>query len=231
LLVEPISRSHARKRFDCGDKEVTRFLQEQALQDQERDLSRTMVLVDEQVEPTRIVGYHTLLMAQVKQEEIPGDRPRIKRAIPVILLGQLGIDREFQDRGYGELMLMDAQARVDEISRKTGVRAMMLDARNERLALWYESYDFIRFPDQFRMFKSIDVTLPKCLPPQEAKDCREDLQITRFLLTSKTTARENGSIRLPKVQFGSNGLPKVKVVTTPPAQPQPEFEASLPKAK
>jgi len=156
LLVEPISRSHARKRFDCGDKEVTRFLREQALQDQERDLSRTMVLVDEQVEPTRIVGYHTLLMAQVKQEEIPGDRPRIKRAIPVILLGQLGIDSEFQGRGYGELMLMDAQARIDEISRKTGVRAMMLDARNERLARWYERYDFIRFPHQFRMFKSID---------------------------------------------------------------------------
>jgi GNAT superfamily N-acetyltransferase len=156
LLIEPISRSHPRKRFDCGDEDVTRFLQEQALQDQVRDLSRTMVLVDERVEPTRIVGYHTLLMTQVKQEEIPSDRPRIKRAIPVILLGQLGVDREFQGRGYGELMLMDAQARTDEISRKTGVRAMMLDARNERVARWYERYDFIRLPHQFRMFKGID---------------------------------------------------------------------------
>src|SRR5437867_8158117 len=110
-----------------------------------------MVQVDEQVKPTCIVGYHTLLMAQVKQEEIPGDRPRIKRAIPVILLGQLGVDREFQGRGYGELMLMDAQARVDEISRKTGVRAMRLDARNERRALWYVRDDFSRCPDQFRM--------------------------------------------------------------------------------
>jgi len=51
---------------------------------------------------------------------------------------------------------MDAQARVDEISSKTGVRALMLDARNERLARWYEKYDFIRFPGQFRIFKSID---------------------------------------------------------------------------
>jgi len=50
---------------------------------------------------------------------------------------------------------MDAQARVDEISGKTGVRAMMLDARNEKLTLWYERYDFIRFPGQLRMFKSI----------------------------------------------------------------------------
>jgi hypothetical protein len=31
---------------------------------------------------------------------------------------------------------------------------MMLDARTERLARWYESHDFIRFPNQLRMFKS-----------------------------------------------------------------------------
>jgi GNAT superfamily N-acetyltransferase len=155
LLIEPISKSHDRKRFDCGDEQVTRFLREQALQDHERDLSRTMVLLNEPSDPMRIVGYHTLLLAHVKQEDIPGDRPRSKRLIPVILLGQLGVDKEFQGRGYGELMLMDAQARVDEISAKTGVRALMLDARNDKLARWYERYDFTRFPGQFRMFKSI----------------------------------------------------------------------------
>lgn len=47
-----------------------------------------------------------------------------------------------------ELLLMDAQARVHEISKRAGVRAMMLDARTERLARWYEAYDFIRFPNQ-----------------------------------------------------------------------------------
>ncbi len=135
---------------------MTRFLREQALQDQEKNLSRTMVLVDEQADAACIAGYHTLLMAQVQQEQIPGDRPHIKRPIPVILLGQLGIDQKFQGRGYGELMLMDAQARVAEISDKVGIRAVMLDARNENLARWYERHDFIRLPGQFRMFKSID---------------------------------------------------------------------------
>lgn len=157
MLIEPISRAHRRKAFDCGDEEVTRFLREQALQDHEKNLSRTTVLVDEAGDdPARVVGYHTLVMAQVRQEEIPEDRPRIKRGIPVILLGQLGVDSEFQGRGLGETLLMDAQARVDEISRKAGVRAMMLDARNEPLARWYEEHDFIRFPGQFRMFKSIE---------------------------------------------------------------------------
>jgi GNAT superfamily N-acetyltransferase len=155
LTIEPLARDHNRKLFDCGDETVTRFLREQALQDHDRDLSRTMVLIDEKGDPLRIIGYHTLLMMQVRQEEIPGDKPRIKRNIPVILLGQLGVDSAFQGRGCGELLLMDAQARVHEVSNKTGVRAMMLDARTERLASWYEAHDFVRFPGSLRMFKSI----------------------------------------------------------------------------
>jgi GNAT superfamily N-acetyltransferase len=156
LLIEPVTRDHNRKSFDCGDEDVTRFLREKAMQDHERDLSRTMVLVDPEESPKRIIGYHTLVMTQVKQEEIPNDRPRITRGIPVILLGQLGIDMKYQGRGLGDILLMDVQARTDEISRKVGIRALMLDARNERLAEWYGKHDFIRFPQSLRMFKRIE---------------------------------------------------------------------------
>ncbi len=155
LLIESLTRGHNRKNFDCGDEEVTRFLREKALQDQERDLSRTMVLVNPKESENTIIGYHTLVMMQVRQEEIPDDRPRITRGIPVILLGQIGIDVKFQMQGFGDLLLTDVQARVDEISQKVGIRALMLDARNERLAIWYEKHDFIRFPNNLRMFKSI----------------------------------------------------------------------------
>ena len=155
MLIEPLSREHDRKAFDCGDEEVTLFLREKVLQDQERDLSRTMVLVNPKVSKATIIGYHTLVMTQVRQEDIPNDHPRIKRGIPVILLRQLGIDVKFQGQGLGDLLLMDVQARVDEISQKVGIRALMLDARNERLAVWYEKHDFTRFPNSLRMFKSI----------------------------------------------------------------------------
>jgi len=156
LLIEPLSREHNRKLFDCGDDDITRFLREKALQDQERDLSRTMILSDLRKSTEQIAGFHTLIMSQVRQEEIPDDRPRIKRDIPVILLGQLGVDLNFQGSGLGDLLLMDVQARVDEISKKIGIRALMLDARNERLANWYEKHDFVRFPTSLRMFKSIN---------------------------------------------------------------------------
>ncbi|HKA21608.1 MAG TPA: GNAT family N-acetyltransferase, partial [Blastocatellia bacterium] len=85
------------------------------------------------------------------------DRPRIKRDIPVILLGQLGVDLAFQGNGYGEYLLMDAQARVSEISKRTGVRGLVLDARTESLVSWYERHDFVRFPGRLRMYKSIDL--------------------------------------------------------------------------
>lgn len=156
MLIEPLSREHNRKSFDCGDEDVTKFLREQALQDHERDLSRTMVLLNPSEAPKRIIGYHTLVISQIRQEESPNDRPRIKRGIPVILLGQIGTDLNIQGKGLGDLLLMDAQARVDEIAEKVGIRALMLDARNERLAGWYEKHDFVRFPNSMRMFKSIE---------------------------------------------------------------------------
>lgn len=159
MIIEPLTPTPPRNLFDCGDEEVTRFLREKALQDQEKNLSRTMVLINEADDPNLIIGYHTLLMMQVQQDQIPNDKPVIKRPIPVIMLGQLGIDKNFQGLRYGELMLMDAQARVAEISKKIGVRALLLDARNERLALWYQGYDFIRFPGQLRMFKNIAAIL------------------------------------------------------------------------
>jgi len=58
LLIEPLTREHNRKSFDCGDEEVTRFLREKAMQDHGRDLSRTMVLIDVEESPKRIIGYH-----------------------------------------------------------------------------------------------------------------------------------------------------------------------------
>lgn len=155
MLIEPLTREHDRKTFDCKDESVNLFLREKALQDQQRDLSRTLVLAGLANEPKRIIGYHTLIISQVRQEDIPKDRPKITRAIPVILLGQLGIDPEFQGRGFGDLLLIDVQKRVEEIARNVGIRALMLDARTEQLARWYAKHDFVRFPNSLRMFKSI----------------------------------------------------------------------------
>lgn len=159
MNIVSLTREPDRKHFDCGDDSVTTFLREGALHDQKLLLSRTSVLIDEQADPTRIIGFHTLLVSTVGQETIPDDRSRIKRRIPVILLGQLGVDLGFQGMNYGNLLLTDVEFRVADISKHVGIRCLALDARNERLAKWYEKRGFVRYPDSLRMFKNVqDIT-------------------------------------------------------------------------
>jgi len=151
-----LTKDHYRRSFDCGEQTINAFLQQGALQDQKLGLSRTSALIDESDDPNRILGFHTLVLTVVDQELIPNDRPRIKRKIPVILLGQLGVDVSFQNHNYGNWLLYDVERRVAEIAKVVGVRCLMLDARNERLAKWYARHDFVSFPNSLRMFKSLN---------------------------------------------------------------------------
>ena len=153
--IVPLDKTHDRSRFCCGESSIDKFLRQGAFQDQKLRLSRTCVLINETEGPTRILGFHTLIITTADQDQIPGDRPRIKRKIPVILLGQLAVDKEFQGRNYGNWLLSDVENRVQKIAEFVGVRSLMLDARTESLAEWYGKRDFKRFPDSLRMFKSL----------------------------------------------------------------------------
>jgi len=46
LRVEPLSRLHDRKSFDCGQPALNDYLQKTALQHIEKGISRTFVLID-----------------------------------------------------------------------------------------------------------------------------------------------------------------------------------------
>ena len=155
LLIEPLSRTHDRKSFSCGDEAVDVFLQEKAMQDQVLGLGRTRVLFESD-KPSEIIGYYTLVMCPVPQESIPNDKPKIKRPIPAILLGQIGVDLKFQGKGLGDRLLFEAQATVFYIADNVGVRAMVLDAGTESLVSWYESHDFIKLPESLSMVKHIN---------------------------------------------------------------------------
>lgn len=154
LRIEPLTILHDRKSFECSDETVGRFLREKAFQDQRLDLGRTYVQVD-RLDKKRIIGYHSIVITEITQEQIPDDRPKIKRNIPVMLLGQLGVATGYQGRGYGERLLLDAQYRAYCVSEIAGIRAVVLDARNERLAAWYSSHGFAALDGSLRMVKLI----------------------------------------------------------------------------
>ena len=68
-------------------------------------------------------------------------------SVPATLLARLAVDRHQQKRGLGKFLLLEAEFRALEVAESAvGSAAMIVDAKDEDAAQFYERYDFIRFP-------------------------------------------------------------------------------------
>jgi hypothetical protein len=68
--LERLRRDHPRARFRCGQQEVETWLARHALQQQEKHLSVTNVLLDD---AEFITGYYTLATGQVDFADLPSE--------------------------------------------------------------------------------------------------------------------------------------------------------------
>jgi ribosomal protein S18 acetylase RimI-like enzyme len=136
--------------FDCGVEALNRFLQKHALQTQRGEGARTYVSLCEGL----IAGYYTLAYGSVEPEAAP---PRVTKGlarhpIPVMLLARLAVDRRFQGRNLGRELLRDALIRTLAAADIAGLRAMIVDAKNEPARRFYQRYGFESFPgDSLRL--------------------------------------------------------------------------------
>ena len=135
------TKKHNRKNFDCGVEALNLYLQKFANQDQKRGLTRTYVLAEE----ANIIGYYSLSSHSVTREHLPetlkiggyGD-------IPFLLIGRLAVDRRYQKQGYGDTLIADAFKRTKQLAEQVGIFGMVVDAKDERAAGFYEGFGFRR---------------------------------------------------------------------------------------
>ena len=144
-VVEPLGPHHDRASFACGEPALDTYLQRQASQDVRRRVAQVFVAVGDP--PANIVGYYTLSAASFGKEELPPDLgARLPRyPVPAAILGRLAVARARQGRGLGEFLLLDAVRRVMRASAALAVYALIVDAKSERAARFYESYGFQPF--------------------------------------------------------------------------------------
>ena len=62
--------------------------------------------------------------------------------IPVIVLGRLAVDLQFQGQRLGAALLRDAMLRTLSVSRHIGVRALLVHAISEDARQFYLAYGF-----------------------------------------------------------------------------------------
>lgn len=95
----------------------------------------------------RIAGYYTLASASMLLSELPADigkkLPRYP-SVPAVRLGRLAVDQNFQGQGLGGALLADALDRA--IRPEIAACAMVVNAKDDRAAMFYHHHGFIILP-------------------------------------------------------------------------------------
>jgi GNAT superfamily N-acetyltransferase len=156
-MIELLAKKHDRNDFDCGKELLNTYLKNRAGQDIKRKLSACFVFTEK--ETNFIRGYYTLSNNSIPlssfPEQIKRKLPSSYHSIPATLLGRLAIDKKFQGKGLGKILLIDALKRSYELSKEIGSFAVVVDPIDEEAELFYAKYDFIKLPDSEKMFIAI----------------------------------------------------------------------------
>uniref|UniRef100_Q07RJ6 GCN5-related N-acetyltransferase n=1 Tax=Rhodopseudomonas palustris (strain BisA53) TaxID=316055 RepID=Q07RJ6_RHOP5 len=144
----PIGRTHNRSGFDCGDADLNTYLQRYARRNHESGGAKCFVAVPIDA-PTRILGFYTLSPASLDYARTPAVAKKglARYDVPVFMLGRLAVDQHEQGRGLGSALLLRAAERCIRVAQHVGGVALLIDAKNDRAASWYESYGALRLAD------------------------------------------------------------------------------------
>ncbi len=143
--IEALQNTHDRQRFDCGNSVLNDYLRRYARQHADANISRTYVASEAQ----RICGYYSLAMAAIKKQQLPNKYHKrfADYPVPMARLARLAVDVDYQGRGLGKLLLMDALYLCFELSRNIGMAGVIVDAKHEQAMAFYQNFEFETFPD------------------------------------------------------------------------------------
>ena len=152
MQVVLLSRDHDRAGFDCGVPELNRFLKATARQHNDKGISRTFILSDEQ-NPKVILGFFTLTICEVNIKEIPAAYAKKyppQYGLPAVRLARLAVSVKERGKRYGEALLGEAVHRTATIAGQAGLIGLFVDAKDEAAQGFYEKYGFVPTEDRPR---------------------------------------------------------------------------------
>ncbi|MFM7988911.1 MAG: GNAT family N-acetyltransferase, partial [Candidatus Fonsibacter sp.] len=100
-------------------------------------------------EPGRILGYYSLSPASIHYARTPVIvRKGLARfEVPAFRLARLAVDTSVQGKGMGGDLLLAAGRRCIMAAAQVGGVALLIDAKNQRIADWYASFGAVALLD------------------------------------------------------------------------------------
>lgn len=145
---EPISKKHDRHGFDCGEAALNDFLKRYARKSHKLGGAKTFLAIDDADKRT-ILGFYSLSPASIEYARTPDTvrRGLARYDVPVFRLARLAVDRKMQRQGIGGQLLLAAGRRCLLASAEVGGVALLIDAKNDRVAKWYAAYGAMSLAD------------------------------------------------------------------------------------
>lgn len=164
--IEPLSQSHSRGYFDCGDEALNRFIRQYARQQQARGLNGRYVALPETSET--VVGFYRLSAGSVAFSELDAALKLPRYPIPVARLGRLAVDRAWQRQGVGQALLAHAFKLIIALAEQIGIYAVVVDAKHEQAKAYYQRLGFMPCQDQTLTLYLPVATLRSAVPAHSA---------------------------------------------------------------
>lgn len=148
LHIEKLQRKHAVEEFTCGQPELDRFLIRHALQAQQMNSSQTYLGLSDQT----IIGYYTIVAGEARHTDAPERlvKGMPRHPIPLLVLARLAVHNNWQGRGFGAGLLLDALGRTLQVADIIGVRALAVHAKDSSATAFYRHFGFAPSPTDNR---------------------------------------------------------------------------------
>lgn len=135
----PIAGTHDVTSFDCGDTTLNDWLQRRAIKNESSGASRTFVVCEDHT----VIGYYSLAVGAIAREDTSGKvRRNMPDPIPVMVLGRLAVDTDWQGKQIGIGMLKDAIQRTAIVAEQAGIRALLVHALSDKVRDFYLHWGF-----------------------------------------------------------------------------------------
>ena len=145
---EAIDKKHDRDAFNCGETALNEFLRRYARKSHELGGAKTFLAIDD-ADGKTVLGFYSLSPASISYALTPEivRRGLARHVVPAFRLANLAVDLKMQGQGLGGQLFLSAGMRCLLAAAEVGGVAMLIDARNERVAAWYADYGALAMLD------------------------------------------------------------------------------------
>ena len=145
IKVVLLDKGHNRSEFKSSSEELNRYFHKQVSQDIRRKVTTCYVALNEE---EKVGGYFTLASSSIFLGDLPESLtkklPRYP-TVPAVRMGKLAVDETFKGQGLGAALLAEALTR--SANSEIAAFAMVVDAKDEKAASFYNHFGFIALKD------------------------------------------------------------------------------------